>query len=423
MGLFKREAICHDNKTRLRQTRRRDREIDEGFENLTLYFFTVAVVAYIEKYAPNNRCIQILEDVVSIIPSDSPWTARDSVDPTRFMNPETPFSASRTAPELVKSNAELIDILVSTARLRNIEAISIRGSITIVDSAGSNGKSGVLTMGTGLVSGGRLGRDHMLDDIPNHFVRDQLMNYIMTQLDEDNREEPKKAVFADLSTAELEQYSAIILQKRRDIELQERTGWEEARQAHLKREAQKAAEVANQERQESLIEEIDDTVDLTPKPDFAFRDYFKLPPISGSVINPSKNAPAVSGGARKEPEERDVEVSSDIDRDCDQIRAMIARFIKSSDWSVTQFRWALKSIRRPQLIAFLEKKGHSAGKQSMVFALAWEFFKKREMVGCTLPDISNAAGVLQERDGNRGRQRPSDSGDTGDTPRKRTRRS
>lgn len=247
------------------------------------------------------------------------------------------------------------------------------------------------------------------------------MNYILTMLDEDRREEAQKAVFSDLSAAELEQYSAIIWQKQRDMELEEQAEWDKARRAIIKREAQEATIAANLERQDTLINEINNrNIDLTPKPGFAVRDYYKVYPISGSVVKPGIDKPGLNGAAGMVPEERDVEVGYDIDRDCDQIRAMIARFLKESEWSGNQFRWVLDHTTRPQLNTFLEKTGPSAGKQSKIFPLAWEFFKKREMLGYSLTNTPNDAGVLRERDGNR-RKRPC-AGGKENTRGKRTRR-
>ncbi|XXH01337.1 hypothetical protein Hte_007695 [Hypoxylon texense] len=407
---FKRDVVrCEDDKRSLRETRRRQHEIDEKFEKMSLHFFLPGVVERIKYHAPNDRAAQIYEDVVSVVPDSWIMSPREPVSPRE--EPETPFSVSRAPSRSKKSNAELIDILVTTAKLESREAISIRGQITWYDSMDSKGNSGMLGGGTSFVNGGRLGRNHMLDDVPNHYVRDRLMNYILTMLDEDRREETKKAVFFDLGAAEIEQYSAIIWQKQKDIELKERAEWEESERAFLKRENQKAAMAANSERQDTLINEIETNIDLTPRPGFGVRDYHKVESISGSVVKPGVDRPGFSGAARMEPEERDIDVGNDIDRDCDQIRAMIARFVKESEWSCDQFRWALRWASRAQLNTFLEKRGPSAGKQSNIFPLSWEYFKKREMLGYSLTDNNtpNDAGVLRERDGNR-RKRPNAGG-------------
>ncbi|KAI1771450.1 hypothetical protein F4818DRAFT_445140 [Hypoxylon cercidicola] len=378
MELFKRELVCHDDKRQsLRETRRRQREIHETFDKIHYQNFIRAVVKYIENHVPNDRCVQVYEDVVSIIPS-SGRSAAGTVSPRE--TPETPFSVSRATPESAKSNAELIDILASTADLTGREAVNIRGQITWFDSMDGIGNSGMFNIGTSLVTRGRLGRDHMLDD-----------------------------------------YSDIILQKQREIDLKVQAEWDEIRQAVLKKEAQEATKAANLERQDSLINEIDKNIDLTPRPDFDVRDYIKVERIRGSVIKPGIHRPGLSGAAPMVPEERDVEVGGDIDRDCDQVRAMIARFIQESEWSCDQFRWALRGVARPQFISFLQKRGPSAGKQSNVFQLAWEFFKKRELLGYPMTNTPDDAGVLRERDGNRRTKRPSTEGKER-TRGKRTRR-
>ncbi|KAI1763488.1 hypothetical protein GGR53DRAFT_364603 [Hypoxylon sp. FL1150] len=430
MTMFKHEVVFHDAPSQ-RETRSRQRELDERFDEFNDHTFISAVIEYIVNHTPNDRCTRVYEDVVSVIPdSDYSYTSMPTARPARdtkglHQNPETPFSASKAAPGSAKSNAELIDILVSTANLESRQAVYIRGVITWLDSM-YDATGGTLTASSGLVSGGRLGRDHRLSDVPNHYVRDTLMNYIVTRLEEDRREKVKTAVFPDLSAAELEEYSDIIMQKQREIDEKEQAEWDEARQAYLRREAQRNSEAANLERQDTLIKEIDKSIDLTPKPGFAVRNYSKSGQsrICWSVLKPPIDVPGPhqGDGMSMEPEERDVEVGEDIDRDCDQIRAMIARFIQDSGWSANQFRWALsRHITRRQLINFLEKRGPSAGKQTHVFPLAWEFFKKREMLGYPISNTPNDAGVLQERDANRRTKRPS-VGERGNTREKRTRR-
>lgn len=250
MTLFKREVASYGSEQpSLRETRRRQRELDERFDKVHYYTFISAVIEYIKNHVPNDRCTRVYEDVVSVIPDRSYTPMRGSTpnSASSHENPETPFSVSKAAPGSVKSNAELIDILVSTANLESREAVSIRGHITWFDSM-NKGTSGMWTPSTGLIIGGRLGRDHTLSDVPNHYVRDRLMNYILTQLDEDKREASKRAVFSDLSATELQEYSDIILQKQREIDEKEQAEWDEARRNYLRRETQRASEAANLER-------------------------------------------------------------------------------------------------------------------------------------------------------------------------------
>ncbi|GAP90702.1 hypothetical protein SAMD00023353_5200270 [Rosellinia necatrix] len=110
----------------------------------------------------------------------------------------------------------------------------------------------------------------------------------------------------------------------------------------------------------------------------------------------------------------------DIDRDCDQIRAMIKIFVRKGHWTMEQFTQALNGPRRPQVIRFLEKKGPLEGRQSSVFRQSWRFFKTRELLGSELTDpppkpkgVSQEVRALQELrevDPNRGKKRPSVKG-------------
>ena len=47
----------------------------------------------------------------------------------------------------------------------------------------------------GKVSGSRLGRDHKPTDVPNHFVRDIIMDYINSEVKEDKKQTPVQQSF------------------------------------------------------------------------------------------------------------------------------------------------------------------------------------------------------------------------------------
>ncbi|KAL7626419.1 hypothetical protein AAE478_003191 [Parahypoxylon ruwenzoriense] len=426
---FHRHAVDHSaDKPLMRRTRLQHRDIEREFNDMDLGSFTRATAVYIRDHVPNDRCIQVYEDVLSVLPSseEMPAAREPAVNPRE--KPETAFSVSRAAPESRKSNAELIDALASAIDMEPGTAIGIRGQITMWDSIDDETKmGGILAPYYGLVGAGRLGRAHMLGDVPNPHVRDRLMDYINIVVQEDRRECARRAVFSDLAPAELEEYSAVITRKRIQEEA-EATGSTDLRTNRVlgNRAVRRPREAANAAQQGAVLDKINEDIDLTPKPGFGFRDYDCVEPISRSVVKP--------GLKELDPSEADVEVGKDIDRDCDQIRAMIARFTNGTEWTVDRFRLALGGISRPQLTTFLKKKGPAEGKQTMVFQLAWEFFKKRELLGLpltrTLDDDDNDDNsdggdddVLQPQDGNRRRKRPSAGGENDKTGRKRTRTS
>lgn len=277
--------------------------------------------------------------------------------------------------------------------------------------------SGMLKLGSGRIRNGRLGRDHTLSDVPNQFVRDCLMDYIDTMLEEDQRENAKKAVFSDLGADEIDQYSALIKQKRERDEREAMGPTPEEREAAVKRILGTRTVKSDSEKnrvmyQADLLLGINELVDLTPKPRSGFRDDYPEP-IFYSVVKPGLKRPLRS--------ELHLNVGTDIDRNCDQLRAMISRFTRESEWTVDEFRQALGGISRQQLNTFLEKKGPAEGKASTVFPLAWEFFKKREMLGLPVPGISDDGGILCERDVNSSKKRPSTGGERDGTDGKRTR--
>ncbi|KAI0118947.1 hypothetical protein GGR51DRAFT_139269 [Nemania sp. FL0031] len=163
-------------------------------------------------------------------------------------------------------------------------------------------------------------------------------------------------------------------------------------------------------KQEELLDAIDDTIDQAPSLDFTARAMNSLEPgrvhsfmtFSYSVLTPSARV--------QKNEEVSLPNGCTIDRDCDQVRAMIKIFARSGHWTMEQFTEAC------EVSQFLEKRGPLQGKQSSVFRKSWVFFKKRELLGFELtappPKPKLAREVrelmgLREADLNRGKKRPS----------------
>ncbi|KAI1207608.1 uncharacterized protein F4807DRAFT_433930 [Annulohypoxylon truncatum] len=419
MDQFKHHAVNYYRKHRFRESQDEGRQLqlEKEYNGVTLHYFIQATIEWMKNCLPIGRCIQIYEDVISVIPCDRDEPAR--TEPTKREKPETPFSVSRAEPRFTKSNAELIDALASATNMKPGTAINIRGSIVVADSisGGNNFTSGILTSWTGLVSGGRLGRDHMLNDVPNHYVRDRLMDYIDTQLQEDKLERALLAVFTDLNSDEIKQYSVLVKQW---IEKCEPKTCEElialvAGNKVIKTDTERGRVLDLGQ----ALEDVYQDVDLTPKPGFAERTYSDPGPIIYSVVDPGQKKPT--------PQEWYLDPGTDIDRDCDQIRAMIAIFAFSKEWTVDQFRRALGNrIERKDLTHFLSDYGPKEGNNT-IYQLAWEFFKRRELLGFSLvvdisADTSDNRDILQERDTNT-RKRPSTEANGGNTKEKRTRRS
>ncbi|KAI0382515.1 hypothetical protein F5Y04DRAFT_47582 [Hypomontagnella monticulosa] len=416
LDAFKRHAVSYENdkrmggeerKRRIQNSKSQRRAIEEQYDSMSLHFFAEAAISYIEKYVPTNRCIRVYEAVIPARPSER--LNPPSPKPSLYRKIQTPFSASRATRRSIKSNAELIESLVLATGQDAGSAISIRGQITWFDSH-YDGRSGMYCLGTGRVSGGRLGRDHMLGDVPNHYVRDRLMDYINTMVDEDKRDDARKAVFFDLTPDEIEQYSALIIEKaERD---QPKSDEELIALVAGNKVLRHPSERGRVLHQGILIEQIDKDIDLTPQPGFALRNHYREMLFSSVVTPGLKRAPA---------EEMRIDVGLDMDKDCDQIRTMIALFANGTEWTVDQFRLALGGIERPKLSSFLKMRGPSKGIDNPIYPLAWEFFKKREMLGYPLPITPDYGSVLQERDGNRGK-RPSTDGKNAEPRKKRTRR-
>lgn len=115
--------------------------------------------------------------------------------------------------ELKKSNERLLDELELAGKLEPRDKNFVRTNVTLMDALGDDKREpgGVFGGdGPGRVMGGRLGRDHTLEDVPHHFLRDCLMDYINRTIAAEHQDDARKAVFPDLTPAEIEEYSTIV---------------------------------------------------------------------------------------------------------------------------------------------------------------------------------------------------------------------
>lgn len=239
--------------------------------------------------------------------------------------------------------------------------------------------------------------------MPNHFVRDFLLEQIdekeneAAALDEGQRQTARKTLYSDLTAEQLGEYSKALAKKKEDdlrayrakngIPEEDATP-EEIRKCTLKRimmcfgfENEKQAEVVL--KLNEAVEAVDTTVDLTPRVrPGALRDYEKYGPLRRSVLFP---------GTERRPTRCEAALSPPVqmDRDCDQIRLIIRRFCLEGpplsypgdgEFHINNIHSAL-GIPRQSLTAFLKKKGPENGDKSQAYELAWEFFKRREMLG------------------------------------------
>lgn len=309
----------------------------------------------------------------------------------------------------MKSNEQLISDLAKVAELEEETVNAIRIQITWWDGMGDDSKPCLMSFSEG-IRGGRLGRDHTLEDVPNHYVRDRLVDYVQTNLKTDLRSRVLEAVIDDLSAAEIEQYSTAILRLKEDQESE--TGTRAAvsnkkRRTRVKeiltsKKLKNAAEIKNVLEQEAEFDAINSDVDPNRRPGLATRRYSHCD-LFHSVIKP--DAPKT---AREQKLDGEMESSERwIDRDCDQIRTMIKDFTREGEWTPDQFRKALGAIERAELTAFLKKRGPSAGSRCYVYELAWEFFKRREKLGLPLKPVKD--NTLHEASGNGRKTRSSDS--------------
>lgn len=278
-----------------------------------------------------------------------------------------------------KSNVELIDALAAAAKLNDGPSRQkdwLRGDITYWDGCGDSKRPCSLMGGAGnyvVVRGGRLGRDHTFEDVPNHFCRDQIMFYINEVVPEKERAAVRHAVFTDLTNEESAKYAFLVQQnydkgKAKQVE-EDHPEYLVVDTIEQPRPPISFATARNLGLQEAALDDIDENIDLTPKPGCGFHDDDRFDYISKSVMKP--------GEAKQLVPERNLKVPYGMDYDCDQVRALIKLFMKGGVWTLDHFRQALcNRIERAPLTKFLQQRGERAGNRTMVYHLAWEFFKR-----------------------------------------------
>ena len=74
-----------------------------------------------------------------------------------------------------------------------------------------------------------------------------------------------------------------------------------------------------------------------------------------------------------------------VDQNCDQVRRKIRRFLDSGAMKVGEFCNAI-GVSNKSLNDFLRQSGAMKGSGSATYDGAWEFFKKREIVGLKMPN-------------------------------------
>ncbi|KAH0364785.1 hypothetical protein KCU65_g6543, partial [Aureobasidium melanogenum] len=337
------------------------------------------------KKQPEDRRTEMYRKVIEGVKGakkDPDWE-RPAIEPNK--DPTTPFSTSKASD--AKSNQQLIDDLASALGMSDRTKGMVQAQIIHRDASGDEKRPAFIMFGGpegGHVSGGRLGRDHKLTDVPNHFVRDSIMDYIDSQVEEDKKKDARAAVFSDLSPSEIAAYSATISASK-DEERRKETEQEQHYEDILntmenhKPKPKSLDEALNIIQQRDLLDKIPhDDLDLTQPGnhghfDTDFEGVFK------SVVKP---------GSQKLPYEAETRPPLEIDLDCDQIRACIKRFTRNGIWSVDQFRLTLGQIARPELTMFLGLRGPGEGRNLRVRTVCWQFFKWREVLGLDMTKSS-----------------------------------
>lgn len=318
------------------------------------------------------------------------------------------------APESQKTNAQLVEDLRSTpgvdeSKLKNRVAFAIHEDANDVPTRQltreTTREPASLDPGKDdwEVHGGRLGRDHTLEDVPNHYLRDRLMSFTNKCMPKDKAPEARRRVFSDLNEGEIAAYSKIIRKDEATLgegyQMGSGRGWRErcarhegqqkklqkmdniTKIAHETRFIRDMGQAAGLEEQHRLMDHIDPDIDMTPHPIGQHRNYDDHPPIRHSVFHCGLKGPEEPSARQRKA--MSVPFDTEINYDCDQIRALLKRFIPASLprlWDLEKL-CLVCGLERPQLHEFLEKSGPEAGAQSPAYGLCWEFLRRRQTLG------------------------------------------
>jgi len=322
----------------------------------------------------------------------APESDEDSGTASVNAKPLTPFSAPRDG----KTSKQLFDALASAGGIARSE-IPYHASAIIIRDGQCDGKHACTLKPGGKweVSGGRLGRDHTLEDVPVHFVRDCLMDQIgrfMISASEGRKQAWRKALCSDLTDDEIAEYARVI-DKDRVRTFQpgfSRARDEEAKRVLAANKGNKSVRSYKQAMEVVMLNEAFDGVDGTV-------DYKTSKKGGHTVERQFEGAPKTISRSVVLPRSAPLEVEkvavprAVVDKDCDQVRAMIKTFCSSGDWTLDYFREALgpPAITREKLATFLSKRGDDFHQQqSAAYLMGWEFFERRQKLGLEVADVA-----------------------------------
>ncbi|KAI0450508.1 hypothetical protein F5B21DRAFT_428231 [Xylaria acuta] len=386
---------------------------------------------HIQTYVPEHRRTEVYKKVVEGFHGIKQTPRWDRQLDNPRATPQTPFSESRARLESRITNEALFKNFASASKLSRETLARIRGQIVWCDSERSNGTWGAIAWRTFEVTGGRLGptTQHTLADVPHCYVRDRLMLYTSISMDPERCELVRKAVFSDLTPLQTKQYAAAVeemevqAEKHRPAKAKRpRRSREVVDRARLVREIQYSRKINLKEaecimEEEELLDTIDDTINLAPNPEFTALMKKNLEKNHDSIFTSIKRSALRPDAFVQKDDDVSVPIECNIDRDCDQIRAMIKILVRKGHWTMDKLIRALGGPRHRQMIQFLEKRGPRQGKESSVFQQSWDFFKRRELLGFELtapppkpPREARELAQLRVVEPNRGKKRRSQEG-------------
>ena len=366
------------------------------FKDVPLVKIAEAAEQQIKSNVPADLRTEIYHKVLTGMPEHQAIPEWDTKSPESiYASPLTPYSLPRDGAG-IKSNQDLLDLLAPAGGISLSRARDIATQITWWDAMSEGVFGSMLSFKDG-VRGGRLGSGHLhtMEDVPVNYFRDRLIDWVADCFEgsEAEKQALRRAICPDLSDKEITDYARLIAADKMEKEskaeqedARERTReWTQEERARelLKADRGRAFKTPAQAMKaimlQDAIDEVDETIDYqTPKLVGVRRKTTQQ--VEGSVVTPHWSGTCHETGLV--PDEM-------VDRDCDQVRAMIKVFLSAWDWDSENFRSAFgPSITRDRLLSFMQKRGTDAAQlRSAAFLLSWEFFNRRQKLGLSIVNV------------------------------------
>ena len=109
-------------------------------------------------------------------------------------------------------------------------------------------------------------------------------------------------------------------------------------------------------------------------------------------LGTKRSAPTDVPSAMSEEEAEAMLDRIPIDKSCNQVWTQIRNFIEAGGMKIGEFQKAI-GVSSKSYLTFMDKNGPSGGTNTATYDAAWAFFKKRELMGISMPKRAKTAAT------------------------------